>query len=99
MSKLAAWLVKPDAEPESIELTLGDRVLGEVSRRFFDNATLDLTKVRFKGRLCHMAVDDEGLCKGLPYNRVATEAYLANCRPGTVYHIAGTAVIFGGMLP
>jgi hypothetical protein len=99
MSKIAAWLVKPDGEPEAIDVNMGDDVLRDVSKRFFDGNTLDLTKVKFRGRLCSMAVDDEGMCKDLPVNKVATEAYWANCRPGTIHPICGPAVIFGGVLP
>lgn len=99
MSKIAAWFVPIEGEPESITLDMGDNVLGEVSRRYFNGDTLDLTKVRYRGRLCHMAVDDEGIVKNLPSNVIATKAYLANCRPGTMARIAGPAVIFGGLLP
>ena len=76
-----------------------DGILGELSDKYFGGVTMDLTKVRYKGRLCHMAVDDEGFCKNLPRNEAATKAYLANCHPGTTHHIAGDAVVFGGLLP
>lgn len=99
MSTMQAWFVPVEGEPQSISVEFTDGILSAVSKRFFNGDTLDLTKVRFKGRLCHMAVDDEGHCKGLPYNKIATEAYLANCYPGTTHTIAGPAVIFGGLLP
>jgi len=99
MSKIQAWFVPVEGEPESVTFDMGDNILGQVSKRYFNGETLDLTKVRYKGRLCHMAVDDEGVCKGLPSNPIATTAYLANCYPGTVYSICGPAVIFGGLLP
>lgn len=99
MSTIAAWLVLPDAEPQRISVPFGEDVLARISQRYFNGAVLDLTKVRFHGRLCHMAVDDEGHCKGLPFNRIATAAYHANCIPETTHEIVGPAVIFGGLLP
>jgi hypothetical protein len=99
MSKIKAWLVLPDGEPQDIDVSMGDNVLFDVSQRYFAGVTLDLTRVKFRGRLCSMAVDDEGMCKNLPVNKVATEAYWANCRPGTTHPICGPAVIFGGLLP
>lgn len=97
--KIQAWILRTDGTEESITVDNHDSVLSEVSKKYFDGNTLDLTKVRFKGRLCHMAVDDEGYCKNLPRNEAATKAYLANCYPGTTHHIAGDAVVFGGLLP
>lgn len=99
MSKIKAWLVSPEGEPQEIDVNMGDNVLRDVSQRYFGGSTLDLTRVKYRGRLCSMAVDDEGMCKELPVNRVATEAYHANCRPGTTHPICGPAVIFGGLLP
>lgn len=97
--KMQAWLLKTDGTEESITINYHDGILGELSDKYFGGVTMDLTKVRYKGRLCHMAVDDEGFCKNLPRNEVATKAYLANCHPGTTHHIAGDAVVFGGLLP
>lgn len=99
MSKIQALFVPVDGEPESVTFDLNDNILAQVSEKYFAGETLDLTKVRYQGRLCHMAVDDEGICKGLPSNVTATKAYLANCHPGTMARIAGPAVIFGGLLP
>ncbi|HSX77257.1 MAG TPA: DUF3846 domain-containing protein [Candidatus Saccharimonadia bacterium] len=99
MSKIKAWLVQPDGEPQDIDVEMGDNVLRNVSMQFFEGNILDLTKVKFRGRLCSMVVDDEGMRKELPVNKVATEAYWANCRPGTTHPICGPAVIFGGVLP
>jgi hypothetical protein len=58
------------------------------------NATMDITRVRYEGKLRVMAVDDEGMCKSLPVNEEATKAYHANCRNGTTWPICGPAVIF-----
>lgn len=91
---MKAWKVLPDQEPEEFEFTGSP---GDAARKVI-NATLDFTKVRFKGKLRTMAVDDEGMCKGLPTNSIATEAYWANCVPGTVHQIHGPAVIFDGVL-
>jgi hypothetical protein len=100
MRKIKAWLILPGAEPKEISVDLHESILGTISKRYFDDMTLDLPKVRFRNRLCHMAVDDEGLIKGLPRNEEATKAYLANCHPGTEgAWIAGPAVIFDGLLP
>lgn len=99
MSKIKAWLVQPGGEPQDIDVEWTEGILTEVSKRYFGDTCLDLTKVQFRGRLCHMAVDDDGHCKRLPYNKVATEAYRANCHPGTTHTIVGPAVIFGGLLP
>jgi hypothetical protein len=98
MSKIQAWFVPVEGEPQSVTFDLKDSVLSEVSRKHFGGATLGLTKVRYRGRLCHMAVDDEGMCKGLPHNPIATQAYHANCIPGTIHGIHGDAVIFAGPL-
>lgn len=97
--KMQAWILKTDGTEESITVDYHGGILGDLSKKYFGGDTLDLTKVRFKGRLCHMAVDDEGHCKELPYNEAATKAYLANCYPGTQHFIAGDAVVFGGLLP
>lgn len=97
--KMQAWLVPVEGEPTSLTLEYSDDILSHLSKQYFGGASLDLTKVQYKGRVCHMAVDDEGHCKGLPHNSVATTAYHTNCHPGTVHGIAGPAVIFGGLLP
>lgn len=88
------WKILPGAKPELIECS-GDHVklAGEII-----NATMDFTKVRYEGKLRTMAVDDEGMCKNLPVNEIATKAYLANCYEGTVWSIHGPAVIFEGLL-
>lgn len=99
MSKIKAWLVQPDGTEQDLDLNYSDGILRVLSDKYFDGATLDLATVKYKGRRCHMAVDDEGHCKGLPHNEIATQAYLANCYPGTTNTIVGPAVIFGGMLP
>lgn len=100
MSKTKAWLVLPGAEPKEVTVELSENILAIISKRYFDGVTLDMPRVRFHDRVCHMAVDDEGLIKGLPLNEVATQAYLANCHPGTEdAWIAGPAVIFDGLLP
>lgn len=99
MSKIKAWLVPVDGEPQDIDVNMGNNVLRDVSKRYFGDDILDLTEVRFRGRLCHMAVSDTGMVDGLPVNKVATEAYHANCVPGTTHPICGPAVIFGGLLP
>lgn len=98
MSKMQAWFVPVEGEPQSVLLPMKD-YMRHVSNTYFPGRTLDFTKVRYRGRLCHMAVDDTGMVDGLPVNPIATEAYHANCRPGTVHAIHGPAVIFGGLLP
>jgi hypothetical protein len=97
--KMQAWLIQPDGKEERLSIEYHDGILGELSKKYFDDSTLDLTRVRYKGRLCHMAVDDDGHCKGLPANEAATKLYLANCYPGTTHYIVGPVVVFGGLLP
>jgi hypothetical protein len=91
---MKAWKVLPDQEPEEFEFagSPNDAASGVI------NATLDFTKVRFRGKLRTMAVDDEGMVKHLPVNSIATTAYHANCKPGTVWAIHGPAVIFESVL-
>lgn len=96
---MQAWLLRTDGTEQSITIDYHDGILGELSDKYFGGDTLDLTRVKFKGRLCHMAVNDDGHGKGLPCNALATKAYLANCYPGTTHWIAGDAVVFGGLLP
>ena len=87
------WKLIPGEKPEQIEAR--DPV--ETARQVI-NASMDFTKVRYLGKLCTMAVDDEGMCKNLPVNEAATKAYLANCYEGTVWSIHGPAVVFDGVL-
>lgn len=96
---MKAWLVTPDADPVEIAVTGGPNTLTDVSRAYFDGAAMDMTRVRYEGRLVHMAVDDDGHYKGLEFNKIATDAYRANCYPGTAHWIAGPAVIFSELLP
>jgi hypothetical protein len=98
VSSMQAWFVPVEGEPQNVLLPMKD-CIRHVSQTYFAGRTLDFTRVRFEGRLCTMAVDDTGMCDGLPVNPVATEAYHANCRPGTLYSIHGPAVIFAGVLP
>lgn len=86
---MKVWKLIPGQPVEEIE------VKGDPMRfaREVINATLDITKVRYQGKLRMMVVDDEGMCKSLPINDEATKAYHANCRPGTVWSIHGPAVI------
>lgn len=86
----------PGADPLEITVSDGPNVL---SSRYFNSAVMDMPTVMYRGRRVHMAVDDDGHDKGLAYNRIATEAYLANCYPGTNHWIAGPAVIFSELLP
>jgi hypothetical protein len=95
---MLAWFVPVEGEHQSVLLPVKDYGR-HVGQTYFKGHTMDFTKVRFKGRLCTMAVDDTGMCDGLPVNPIATEAYHANCKPGTVHAIHGPAVIFGGLLP
>lgn len=95
---MKAWLVHPGHSPEEIEVDRTGGALGVVSDRYFGGATMDMTMGRYNGRLCHIAVDDDGHGKGLLRNEIATQAYLANCYPGTTHWIAGPAVIFDGLL-
>lgn len=88
------WKLIPGKPPEQIESD-GDPVK---KAREIINATMDFTKVRYLGKLCTMAVDDEGMCKNLPVNELATKAYHGNCIPGTIHQIHGPAVIFDGTL-
>lgn len=87
---MKVWKLIPGKPAEEIEVK-GDpmRVAREVI-----NATMDITRVRYQGKLRPMAVDDEGMLKELPVNDEATKAYHANCRPSTVWQIHGPAVIF-----
>jgi hypothetical protein len=87
------WKVLPGEKPEQIEVS--NPV--EAARQIIA-ASMDFTKVRYLGKLRTMAVDDEGMCKNLPVNDVATKAYLANCYEGTLWSIHGPAVIFEGVL-
>jgi hypothetical protein len=93
-----AWLVRVDAEPEEIEVE-SRHTLRDLSDKYFGGATLDLTKGRYLGKIRTMAVSDTGMIDGEPVNIAATEAYQANCKPGTVWSIHGTAVIFESVLP
>jgi hypothetical protein len=87
---MKVWKLIPGEPVEELEVN-GDpmRFAREVI-----NATMDVTRVRYLGKLRPMAVDDEGMCKELPVNEEATKAYHANCKPGTVWPICGPAVIF-----
>ena len=96
---MKAWLLRTNGTVEEITISYHDGILGELSDKYFGGATMDLTRVKFRGRLCHMAVDDDGHGKGLPGNVAATQAYLANCYPGTTHFIAGDAVVFSELLP
>lgn len=98
MSKILAWFIAVDQPSERIELPM-QGYLNEVHRRIGGSGTLDATRVRYNGRLCTMFVDDTGMVDGLPVNEAATQAYRANCRPGTTHTIHGPAVIVGGKLP
>ncbi len=94
---MKAWVIHPDGRIEEAELQTHEGL--DVAHRFIGDEALDLARVRYQGRLCTMAVDDGGHAKALPVNRIATEAYHANCIPGTTHQIRGTAVIFGRVLP
>lgn len=89
-----AWKVLPGQEPEPFEYTDALKAAGEVIGR-----PLDFTRGVFGGKLCTIAVDDCGALDGLPVNEVATNAYHANCIPGTTWQICGPVVIFDGLLP
>lgn len=94
-----AWILRVDGTQEEIQVNyLDDNLYADVRRKYFNGETLDFTKVIFKGRLCHMAVDDGGHKKGLPYNEAATVAYRANCIPGTTHFMVGDVVVFDGLL-
>ena len=95
---MKAWLITPASVVTEIEVGDGDRVLVDLSREYFGGSCLALTKVEWRGELRHMAVDDEGLLKHLPLNRVASEAYWAACKRGTIHYLAGDAVIFERLL-
>lgn len=56
--------------------------------------TCDTVLLRHMGEPLHvMLVDDVGHMKNLPINALATELYLANCRPGTTHEIRGDVVV------
>lgn len=94
---MKAWVLHPDGEVREIEVRPGDAL--RRSREFIGDTTLDITRVRYRDKLCSMVVGDESSIDGSPVNEAATKAYLANCHPGTTHHIGGTAVVFDGLLP
>ena len=62
---------------------------------------MERVAVLYAGNPCDMFVDDEGLIKRLPFNRVATGIYRANSmrhdpkqNPDDLPFIAGVAVLF-----
>lgn len=95
---MKAWHITTGGIVTEIEVQDSPGILGRVSREYFGDATLDLTKVVWQGRVRHMAVDDEGMLKSLPINRRATEAYWAASKPGTIHYLCGDAVIFERLL-
>jgi hypothetical protein len=95
MNKIKAWIIPTQGEIITEELPANAAL--ERARKIIGDWT-DLTKVKWNGKLCHMAVDDMGYHKRLPVNHIATRAYWDNCIPGTTHPIVGTAVIFDGML-
>ena len=51
---------------------------------------LDTVNLR-DGRV--LLVDDNGIAKGLPVNKTATELYHGVCRPGTTHEIRGDVAV------
>lgn len=95
---MKAWHITAEGVITEIEVSEEDRVLVELSKQYFGGSCLALTKVIWHGKPTHMAVDDDGLLKQLRFNRLATEAYWAACKPGTIHYLAGDAVIFERLL-
>lgn len=52
-----------------------------------------LDTVMLRDRKHVMVVDDNGLDKGLPVNKRATELYHEVCRPGTTHQIVGDVAV------
>jgi hypothetical protein len=98
MKTIKAWFVPVDGEAQEISVPKSDNILSYVKDHYI-KAFCDMPKVRYNGKVCHMAVDDEGMLKDLPINKIATEAYWKACRPGTTHPVVGPAVIFDGLLP
>lgn len=93
MSTIA--ILRPDAEPEERDIGSVDPVKAASA---IINDTMDFTRVKWKGKLRTMAVGDTCSIDGSAYNKLATEAYLANCYPGTVWQIGGVCVVFDKVL-
>lgn len=93
MSKLIVLIPGQPAEERDIGNTDPVRAASAII-----NDTMDFTRVKWKGKLRTMAVGDTSTVDGLPHNEEATKAYHANCIPGTVWPICGTAVIFETVL-
>lgn len=93
-----AWFVPVEGEPQEIEVETRF-TLRDLSDKYFNGDTLDFTKGRYLGKVRTMAMSDTGMIDGQPVNIVATEAYQANCKPGTLWSIHGPAVIFESLLP
>lgn len=96
MSK--AWFIPVDGAAQEIEVEPRFSTR-DLSAKYFSGETLDFMKVRYLGRVRTMAVLDSGMIDGHPVNSIATEAYQANCKPGTRWAIHGPAVIFESLLP
>ena len=93
-----AWFIPVDGAAQEIEVE-ASRLTTEMRRQYFNDETIDFTRVRYLGRVRTMAVLDNGMIDGHPVNSIATEAYQANCKPGTLWAIHGPAVIFESILP
>ena len=89
-------ILRPDADPEERDIGKLDPVKAASS---IINDTMDFTRVRWNGKLRTMAVGDTSSIDGSAYNKLATEAYMANCKEGAMpWHIGGIAVVFEKVL-
>jgi hypothetical protein len=78
-----------------IEVRLGKPTMKEVAAalgaKFLDTVNLRDVGGRITGVV--MLVDDIGFDNGKPVNKLATEIYHAQCRPGTTHPICGDVAI------
>ena len=103
-------IYKPDGTTEDHYMDLkedpGYDVLARIVRPWLDNAWLEHVSVLHDGKQKDMFVDEEGLLKGLPYNKKATEIYhtmyrtqwptdyAAAVQAGQLSPIVGIAILF-----
>ncbi len=86
-------ILYPDRPPEDRDIDRDDFV--SLAKSLIPGLH-DVTSVVYNGRPRMMVVGDECGNKS-PLNKLATEAYLASCKPGTQWSLGGIAIVFDGM--
>lgn len=69
--------IRPDGTEEHHD-TPGEPSLDEMQK--FVGGFIELVTVLYKGKKCHMIVNENGIAEGLPVNETATEIYYAASR-------------------